>query len=62
VHFNTSRGSLVNEIATAIKVFAYGVEDFVNDPKNYGYSLNTQLSCEELTGDSRWTTGEYFFK
>ncbi|XP_011502038.1 PREDICTED: glutamate receptor ionotropic, NMDA 2B [Ceratosolen solmsi marchali] len=62
VHFNTSRGSLVNEIATAIKVFAYGVEDFVNDPKNYGYSLNTQLSCEDLTGESRWNTGEYFFK
>ena len=62
VHFDTSSASLVNEIATAIKVVAYGVEDFVNDPRNYGYSLNTQLSCEDLSSESRWSTGEYFFK
>ncbi|XP_058806927.1 glutamate receptor ionotropic, NMDA 2D-like isoform X2 [Phymastichus coffea] len=62
VHFDTSSTSIVNEIATAIKVYAYGVEDFVNDPRNYGYSLNTQLSCEDLSSESRWSTGEYFFK
>ncbi|XP_011313747.1 glutamate receptor ionotropic, NMDA 2B [Fopius arisanus] len=61
VHFDTSSTSLVNEIATAIKVYAYGVEDFVNDPKNAHHSLNTALSCEGL-GESRWNTGDRFFK
>ncbi|XP_036141844.1 glutamate receptor ionotropic, NMDA 2B isoform X5 [Monomorium pharaonis] len=61
VHFDTSSDSLVSEIATAIKVYAYGVEDFVNDPKNANLSLNTQLSCEGV-GESRWSTGDLFFK
>ncbi|KYN08766.1 Glutamate [NMDA] receptor subunit epsilon-2 [Cyphomyrmex costatus] len=61
VHFDTSSESLVSEITTAIKVYAYGVEDFVNDPKNANRSLNTQLSCEGV-GESRWSTGDLFFK
>ncbi|XP_074093587.1 glutamate ionotropic receptor NMDA type subunit 2 isoform X2 [Cotesia typhae] len=61
VHFDTSSTSLVNEISTAIKVYAYGVEDFVNDPRNLNYSLNTALSCEGL-GESRWNTGDRFFR
>ncbi|XP_020280170.1 glutamate receptor ionotropic, NMDA 2B isoform X3 [Pseudomyrmex gracilis] len=61
VHFDTSMESLVSEITTAIKVYAYGVEDFVNDPKNANRSLNTQLSCEGA-GESRWSTGDLFFK
>ncbi|XP_070168091.1 glutamate receptor ionotropic, NMDA 2B isoform X2 [Polyergus mexicanus] len=61
VHFDTSSESLVSEITTAIKVYAYGVEDFVNDPKNMNRSLNTQLSCEGA-GESRWNTGDLFFK
>nr|AYF60461.1 glutamate receptor ionotropic [Aphidius gifuensis] len=61
VHFDTSSSSLVNEIATAIKVYAYGVEDFVNDPLNVNLSLNTALSCEGV-GESRWNTGDRFFK
>lgn len=61
VHFDTSSKSLVSEITTAIKVYAYGVEDFVNDPKNKDRSLNTQLSCEGA-GESRWSTGDLFFK
>ncbi|EGI68455.1 Glutamate [NMDA] receptor subunit epsilon-2 [Acromyrmex echinatior] len=61
VHFDTSSESLVSEITTAIKVYAYGVEDFVNDPKNAKQSLNTQLSCEGI-GESRWSTGDLFFK
>ncbi|XP_033610685.1 glutamate receptor ionotropic, NMDA 2B isoform X5 [Cryptotermes secundus] len=61
VHFDTSSGSVVNEITTAIKVYAYGVEDFVNDPSNANLSLNTQLSCEGI-GDSRWKTGDRFFR
>lgn len=62
VHFDTSSKSIVNEIATAIKVFAYGAEDFVNNPNNSRYNLNTQLSCDDESSESRWSTGEYFFK
>lgn len=61
VHFDTSGANLVNEITTAIKVYAYGVEDFTNDPRNHGRSLNTQLSCEGA-GASRWDTGDIFFR
>ncbi|KAG7211417.1 hypothetical protein KM043_010705 [Ampulex compressa] len=61
VHFDTSSESLVNEITTAIKVYAYGVEDLMNDPKNANLSLNTQLGCEGA-GESRWNTGDLFFK
>jgi glutamate receptor ionotropic, NMDA 2B len=61
VHFDTSTSSLVSEITTAIKVYAYGVEEFVNDPKNKNLSLNTQLSCEG-TGESRWRVGDRFFR
>lgn len=51
----------MREITTAIRVFAYGVEDFVNDPANINESLTTQLSCEG-EGESRWATGEKFYK
>lgn len=51
----------MNEITTAIKVYAYGVEDYSNDPKNSGRSLNTQLSCEGI-GAARWDTGDRFFR
>ncbi|XP_044261867.1 glutamate receptor ionotropic, NMDA 2B isoform X2 [Tribolium madens] len=61
VHFDTSSSSLVNEITTAIKVYAYGVEDFTNDLANAGRSLNTQLSCEG-EGAARWNTGDRFFR
>lgn len=61
VHFDTSSTSLVNEITTAIKVFAYGVEDFINDPKNEDRALNTQLSCDG-EGAARWDTGDRFYK
>uniref|UniRef100_A0A2S2QKY9 Glutamate n=1 Tax=Sipha flava TaxID=143950 RepID=A0A2S2QKY9_9HEMI len=61
VHFDTSSESLVREITTAIRVFAYGVEDFVNDPANINETLTTQLSCEG-DGESRWATGEKFYK
>ncbi|XP_054286010.1 glutamate receptor ionotropic, NMDA 2B isoform X4 [Macrosteles quadrilineatus] len=61
VHFDTSSDRLVNEITTAIKVYAYGVEDYVNDPRNENHSLNTQLSCEGA-GDARWKTGDRFYR
>ncbi|XP_060534874.1 glutamate receptor ionotropic, NMDA 2B [Cylas formicarius] len=61
VHFDTSSQSLVNEITAAIKVYAYGVEDFIADPANKHRSLNTHLSCEGA-GAARWDTGDRFFK
>ncbi|XP_006569535.1 glutamate receptor ionotropic, NMDA 2B isoform X2 [Apis mellifera] len=60
VHFDTSTESLVNEITTAVKVYANGAEDFLNDPANKDYTLNTKLSCEGR--ESRWNTGDLFFK
>ncbi|XP_043509315.1 glutamate receptor ionotropic, NMDA 2B isoform X11 [Frieseomelitta varia] len=62
VHFDTSTESLVSEITTAVKVYAYGAEDFLNNPANKRLSLNTQLSCEGSYGESRWDTGDLFFK
>lgn len=61
VHFDTSSSSLNNEISTAIKVFAHGVENFINDPRNANETLNTQLSCEGH-GESRWKNGERFYR
>ncbi|XP_043501790.1 glutamate receptor ionotropic, NMDA 2B isoform X2 [Polistes fuscatus] len=61
VHFDTSSESLINEINTAVKVYANAVEDFVNDPENANRSLDTQLSCEGA-GEARWKTGDLFFK
>lgn len=58
VHFDTSSGSLINEIANGLKVYALGVQSFLNDPSNVGRRLNTQhLSCEE-EGKARWDNGE----
>lgn len=42
-------------------MYAYGVEDYMNDPRNAGRSLNTQLSCEGA-GAARWDTGDRFFR
>lgn len=61
MHFDTSSESLLSEITTAVKVYSYGVEDFINDPSNVNLSLNSQLSCEGA-GESRWSTGDLFFK
>lgn len=62
VHFDTSSTGLVNEISTALKVYALGVENFLTDPANKGYQLNTHgLSCEG-EGRGRWDTGEIFYR
>lgn len=61
VHFDTSSSSLVTEISTAIKVYAYGVEDFTRNSDTAAQSLNTQLSCEGV-GAARWNTGDPFFR
>ncbi|KAG5684927.1 hypothetical protein PVAND_014135 [Polypedilum vanderplanki] len=64
VHFDTSSASLVNEITTAIKVYASGVESYLNDVHNRGFNrtLNTHgLSCED-EGRGRWDVGETFYR
>lgn len=61
VHFDTSSSSLINEIATAVKVFAYGVESYVSEPSNARHPLGTRLSCGGVgaaAGEARWSTGE----
>lgn len=58
VHFDTSSASLINEISTGLKVYALGVQSYLNDPSNSAHKLNTQhLSCE-VEGKSRWDIGE----
>lgn len=62
VHFDTSSQSVINEISTGLKVYALGVQSYLNDPANAGRKLNTQhLSCE-IEGKSRWENGEMFYK
>ncbi|KAI5645388.1 ligated ion channel l-glutamate- and glycine-binding site domain-containing protein [Phthorimaea operculella] len=62
VHFDTSPQSLINEIATAVKVFAYGVESYVSEPENERHPLGTRLSCGAGAGEARWSTGERFYR
>lgn len=63
VHFDTSSASLINEIATAVKVFAYGVESYVSSPENAQHPLGTRLSCSGTgAGEARWSTGERFYR
>lgn len=60
VHFDTSSASLINEISTALKVYALGVQSFMADPTTASRSLSTQhMSCEQ-EGKSRWDTGEAY--
>ncbi|KAG6462707.1 hypothetical protein O3G_MSEX013418 [Manduca sexta] len=63
VHFDTSSSSLIAEIATAVKVFAYGVESYISEPENARYPLGTRLSCSGAgAGEARWSTGERFYR
>ncbi|XP_045496069.1 glutamate receptor ionotropic, NMDA 2B [Colias croceus] len=63
VHFDTSSSSIISEIATAVKVFAYGVESYVSEAENVRYPLGTRLSCDGAgSGEARWSTGERFYR
>lgn len=54
---------MISEIATAVKVFAYGVESYVSEPENIRYPLGTRLSCSGAgAGEARWSTGERFYR
>lgn len=58
VHYDTSSSAIINEIATGLKVYALGVQSYLNDLSNSIRKLNTaQLSCE-LGRKSQWETGE----
>lgn len=62
VHFDTS-SSIISEISTAIKVFAYGVESYLSETANLRYPLGTRLSCDSAgSGEARWSTGERFYR
>ncbi|KAG7296048.1 hypothetical protein JYU34_021144 [Plutella xylostella] len=62
VHFDTSSSSLIAEIATAVKVFAYGVESYLLEADNARHPLGTRLSCGSAGGEARWSTGERFYR
>ncbi|XP_055384462.1 LOW QUALITY PROTEIN: glutamate receptor ionotropic, NMDA 2B-like [Condylostylus longicornis] len=62
VHFDTSSPAMMSELSNAIKIYAYGVETFLNDKLNKDKNLDTsQLSCEDQ-GKGHWDNGEVFFK
>lgn len=62
VHFDTSSQSVINEISNGLKVYALGVQSYLNDPMNAERRLNTQhLRCD-VEGQSRWENGEIFYR
>ena len=66
VSFDTSLSNLISHISTAIKVFAQGVEDFVEKETSItAQSLVPNLSCESASDqaasqETRWALGETF--
>lgn len=62
VHFDTSSQSVINEISNGLKVYALGVQSYLNDPMNADRRLNTQLLNCEVDGQSRWENGEIFYR
>ena len=61
VYFNSSLQNLLDEIERAVSVFGYGMEAFINDPKNADVSLSPNLNCN-ASGDNTWTKGGQFFE
>ncbi|XP_042870861.1 glutamate receptor ionotropic, NMDA 2A-like isoform X2 [Penaeus japonicus] len=61
VHFDTSLDSLVQSIQTAIEVFAYAVEQFVNATHYTPSDLNPRLSCEDQK-NAKWGLGATFYR
>lgn len=68
VSFDTSLKHLMTHIHTAMQVFVYGAEGFINDVDNEGESLVPHLSCDSTNDDedgpqqASWTLGEKFHK
>nr|APF30038.1 ionotropic glutamate receptor NMDA 2A [Homarus americanus] len=61
VHFDTDDNALQEAIVTTIRIFGYGVLNFLDDSRNEHLSLKPQLSCEGHT-NARWTLGATFYR
>ncbi|CAL4171479.1 unnamed protein product [Meganyctiphanes norvegica] len=49
VHFETNSGAHMRAIGSTIRVFAYGVKKFLNDPTNEHISLQPEMPCNVNT-------------
>ncbi|KAK8389919.1 hypothetical protein O3P69_012846 [Scylla paramamosain] len=61
VHFDTSMDSLLSSIPTAVEVFAYAIEEFVNQTRFRNGDLNPRLSCNDHR-NSKWKLGSNFYR
>ncbi|XP_045105631.1 glutamate receptor ionotropic, NMDA 2B-like isoform X2 [Portunus trituberculatus] len=61
VHFDTSMDSLASSIPTAVEVFAYAIEEFVNQTRFRNGDLNPRLSCNDHR-NSKWKLGSNFYR
>ncbi|XP_050731798.1 glutamate receptor ionotropic, NMDA 2B-like [Eriocheir sinensis] len=61
VHFDTNDSALQNALVTTVRIFGFGVINFLSDPRNKHLSLNPQLSCEGHT-NARWALGATFYR
>ncbi|XP_064096629.1 glutamate receptor ionotropic, NMDA 2B-like isoform X2 [Macrobrachium nipponense] len=61
VHFDTNDDALQEAIFTTVRIFGYGVMNFLSDARNEHLSLQPKLSCENQT-NARWTLGATFYR
>ncbi|XP_076345196.1 glutamate receptor ionotropic, NMDA 2B-like [Tachypleus tridentatus] len=61
VHFNATKARLLDELERALYVFGYGLELFLNDPRNVNKTLSPGLECNGSSTE-HWKKGEQFFK
>ncbi|XP_071522705.1 glutamate receptor ionotropic, NMDA 2B-like [Panulirus ornatus] len=61
VHFDTDDDALQEAIVTTIRIFGYGVLNFLSDARNEHLSLKPQLSCEGHA-NARWSLGATFYR
>ncbi|XP_042887284.1 glutamate receptor ionotropic, NMDA 2B-like isoform X3 [Penaeus japonicus] len=61
VHFDTNDDALQEAIVTTIRIFGFGVLNFLSDTRNEHLSLKPQLSCEGHT-NARWKLGATFYR
>nr|XP_053626918.1 LOW QUALITY PROTEIN: glutamate receptor ionotropic, NMDA 2B-like [Cherax quadricarinatus] len=61
VHFDTSLASLTASVSTAVDVFAYATEEFLNQTRFTPDNLNPHLSCSDHR-NSKWILGSTFYR
>ncbi|XP_050698141.1 glutamate receptor ionotropic, NMDA 2B-like [Eriocheir sinensis] len=61
VHFDTSMDSLTSSILTAVEVFAYAIEEFVNQTRFRNGDQYPRLSCNDHR-NSKWALGSTFYR